>query len=123
MIPKGRSIIETYGEGGFRISGTRYEGSVIVLADKVLPWLAHDWKEFPSHSFMPLFLAALESSPVELLLLGTGARMDRLPSSLKEELKQRGIGSEAMDTGAACRTYNVLAAEGRYVAAALIAVS
>jgi len=58
---------------------------------------------------------------VDLLLLGCGARMAMVPAALRQQLRDAGVVIEAMDTGAACRTYNVLMADGRRVAAALIA--
>jgi len=67
-------------------------------------------------------LAEGRSGAVELLLFGQGARMAPVPPALRQGLREAGIGLEPMDTGAACRTYNVLAAEGRRIAAALIAV-
>jgi uncharacterized protein len=67
-------------------------------------------------------IAAGAAGQIELLLLGCGPRMALIPSTLRAALRAKGIVLEPMDTGAACRTYNVLAAEGRKVAAALIAV-
>ena len=66
--------------------------------------------------------AAGRAGEVEILLLGCGPRMAPVPRPLRETLRAAGIVIEAMDTGAACRTYNVLMSEGRRVAAALIAV-
>jgi uncharacterized protein len=60
---------------------------------------------------------------VEVLLLGTGTRHEFVPPSLRRRLRDAGIVIDTMDTGAACRTYNVLVAEDRRVAAALIALS
>jgi uncharacterized protein len=60
--------------------------------------------------------------PVEVLLIGCGPRMTLLPSVLRRQIREAGIGMDAMDTGAACRTYNVLISEGRRAAAALIPV-
>ena len=66
----------------------------------------------------------LEAEPaVEILLIGTGSAMAPIPPALRALLRSRGIGCDGMDTGAACRTYNVLLAEGRRVAAVLIAVA
>ncbi len=62
----------------------------------------------------------VEQGGVELLLLGLGRRMVPVAAVLRAALKARGIAIEAMDTGAACRTYNVLLAEDRRVAAALL---
>ena len=118
LIPQGRQIIEAYGEGGFRISGQRVDGSVIVFPDKVVAWAG----DMSAGDLQPVS-AAGQAGSVELLLIGTGARMTQIDRSLRQTLRAAGVVIEAMDTGAACRTYNVLMAEGRRVAAALIAVA
>ena len=64
----------------------------------------------------------IEDGNVQVLLLGCGPKLQMPPPDLRSALREKGIGIEPMDTGAACRTYNVLLAEGRAVAAALIAV-
>lgn len=119
QIPEGRQVIESYGGGGFRVSGARHEGSVIVLVDRVLPWEVADPSQLDADSFRPVLDAEVD---VELLLVGCGKEIAALPSAARAALKEAGIASEPMDTGAACRTYNVLLAEERHVAAALIAV-
>jgi uncharacterized protein len=63
-----------------------------------------------------------EAGDIEVLLVGTGPELKRLPPELKQALKARGISSDPMSTGAAVRTYNIMLAESRAVAAALIAV-
>lgn len=119
IIPAGRQVIEAYGDGGFRISGTRHEGSVLVLPSRTLHW--------PIGAVNELTFASLEAiggpeGTVELLLVGCGARAEMIAPDVRKRLRERGIVTEIMDTGAACRTYNVLLSEGRQVAAALIAV-
>lgn len=118
LIPQGKQIIEAYGEGGFRISGQRVEGSVIVFPDKVIAWAG----DIDAGNLQAVSAAGRAGS-VELLLIGTGARMTQIDRALRQALRADGVVIEAMDTGAACRTYNVLMAEGRRVAAALIAVA
>jgi uncharacterized protein len=66
--------------------------------------------------------APLRDLKVDVCLLGCGARMERLPKALRDALKEQGLNVEPMDTGSACRTYNMLIAEGRKIAAALIPV-
>lgn len=122
LIPQGKQIIEAYGDGGFRVSGRRLEGSVLVFPDNTQPWPVSD----PAQLNAAILAAVGEAGRggiVELLLIGTGARMTQIDRSLRQALRADGIVIESMDTGAACRTYNVLMAEGRRVAAALIAVS
>jgi uncharacterized protein len=121
LIPQGKQIIEAYGEGGFRISGQRVEGSVIVFPDKVVAWTPAAAGDISAGDLQPVSAAGRAGS-VELLLIGTGTRMTQVDRGLRQTLRADGVVIEAMDTGAACRTYNVLMAEGRRVAAALIAV-
>jgi len=122
LIPQGRQIIDAYGEGGFRVSGQRIEGSVIVFPDKVTSWTVDEIGALNVGS-LDAVSAAGRAGTVELLLIGTGARMVQVDRTLRQSLRADGVVIEVMDTGAACRTYNVLMAEGRRVAAALIAVS
>ncbi|HEV8392045.1 MAG TPA: Mth938-like domain-containing protein [Dongiaceae bacterium] len=122
LIPQGKQIIDGYGDGGFRISGQRIEGSVIVFPDRVTAWNVGEAGALNAGS-LEAVAAAAHAGTVELLLIGTGARMTRIDGALRQALRADGVVVEAMDTGAACRTYNVLMAEGRRVAAALIAVA
>jgi uncharacterized protein len=113
------NVIQAYGNGGFRISGVAHVGSVVVLPAQVEPWPVAEIAALPADS-LELVIAA--EPRVELLLVGCGARSALLPSALRQRLRGAGIAVEPMDTGAACRTYNVLVAEGRRIAAALIAI-
>lgn len=119
LIPEGRQVIESYGDGRFRVSGVPIEGSILILPTATFPWSAVDPAGVTLDSLMPLLGA---DPPVEILLVGCGRRLVPLTPALKAALRERGIGADPMDTGAACRTYNVLMAEGRRVAAALLAV-
>ncbi len=115
QIPSGRQLIERYGPSGFRVSGIVFTGPVLVFPDRTTPWEAAE----PTEEGLAPLLAA---GGIELILLGLGRRGAPVKPALRAALKAHGVGIEAMDTGAACRTYNVLAAEGRKVAAALVAV-
>ncbi len=121
LIPQGKQVIDGYGDGGFRVSGVRVTGSVIVFPDRLLAWNAAALAEVTAEA-LDHVSAAGRAGQVQLLLLGTGARMAQIDRGLRQELRAAGVVVEVMDTGAACRTYNVLLAEGRKVAAALIAV-
>ena len=121
LIPQGKQIIEAYGDGGFRVSGKRLEGSVIVFPDNTQAWPVSDPAQLSAANLAGVAEAG-RSGGVELLLIGTGARMTLIDRALRQALRADGVVVETMDTGAACRTYNVLMAEGRRVAAALIAV-
>lgn len=114
-----RQIIESYGGGRFRVSGTVHVGSILVLAARTLPWPVVSADQVTVDSLGPIIDAASE---VELLLLGLGPQMGTASAELRAALKTSHIVVEAMDTGAACRTFNVLMAEDRLTAAALIAV-
>jgi uncharacterized protein len=111
--PAGRQLIERYGATGFRVSGVIYTGPVIVFPDRTLQWAA---AAPTAESLAPV----AEHGGIELLLLGLGRRGGPVAMALRTSLKAAGIALEAMDTGAACRTYNVLIAEDRRVAAALL---
>lgn len=115
--PKSRKVITAYGGGGFRVSGERLEGSIVVLPDRVLTWPVTALEQVT-----PTFFDDLIDS-IEVLLVGCGARFDVSPTATHEIMARLGIAIDVMDTGAACRTYNVLVAEDRRVAAALIAIA
>jgi len=119
-IPAGRQIVESYGGGGFRVSGTRHAGSILVLPERTLAWPIAAAAELNRDAFDPIIAVAAE---IEILLLGCGEYMAFIAPELRQSLRTAGLVLEPMDTGAACRTYNVLMAEGRRVAAALIAVA
>lgn len=116
-IPDGRQVINSYSDGGFSISGTDYTGSVIVLPDQVLTWGATDVASLHAAQFEELL--AIEPR-IELLLIGCGARFAMVGPEVRRALKKEQVSIESMDTGAACRTYNVLLGEDRRVGAALI---
>ena len=118
-IEAGRKLVNGYGDGGFRISGTRHEGSVLVLPTLVTALAVTTVAEITEESVAPVLAA---DSGVEILLIGCGREMALVPESLRAVLRGAGVAVEPMDTGAACRTYNVLLAEDRRVAALLIAV-
>jgi len=116
--PRGdRPFVERYGPGGFRISGEQWRGSVLVMADRVVAWDG----TFDPAKPQPL-IDAFSSEGAELLIVGFGNANQLLPRAAREDFKAAGLSVEGMDTGAACRTYNLLAGEGRAVGAALIAL-
>lgn len=116
LVPAGRQLVERYGPSGFRIGGVVWHGSVLVFPDATLPWPVADMAQVTRDSLLPV----VAHGDVEVLLLGLGARMTMAARALRLALQPEGIAIEPMDTGAACRTYNVLVAEERRVAAALI---
>lgn len=119
IIPSDRQVIDGYGDGQFCVSGQWRTGSVIVLPDRTEPWEATDFAALTVEHFARVIGA---EPKVELLLLGSGAKMQLMPKALRQGLRDAGVVVEVMDTGAACRTYNVLLAEARRVAAALLPI-
>ena len=112
----GNQLITGYGSGWVQVNELRYVHSLIVLPERLIT----DW---PPTDFGSLetahFEALLELKP-EVVLLGTGDKHQFIHPRLSRSLTEAGIGVESMGTAAACRTYNILMAEGRHVAAALI---
>jgi len=115
----GRAPIEAYGNGGFRFADMSHRGSLLCLPSGIHGWEPENAAALAASDFEKLFA---EAGQVEILLVGCGPELRRLPDDLRAALKQAGIACDSMSTGAAVRTYNVLLAEERAVAAALIAV-
>ncbi len=115
LVAAERPLIQAYGDGAFRIQGRQHAGSLILLRDQVMPWSG----ELTAEGLAPILAVAAE---VEILVIGCGATMTLVPPDLRQVLRDHGIVPEPMDTGAGCRTWNVLLAEDRRVAAALVAV-
>jgi uncharacterized protein len=110
-------LITGYGAGGFKINGEFIEGSLLVFTDRVMPVTINDGMIESGH-IQPV----LERQDVELLLIGTGKQMRPMQPAIRSALKAQSIACDVMDTGAACRTYNVLQSEGRRVAALVVAI-
>ncbi|MGB8275377.1 MAG: Mth938-like domain-containing protein [Alphaproteobacteria bacterium] len=119
-------FIQSYGNGRFRISGTVHASSVLVSAARVLPWdvaaLAGLSVEAWIAGVAPLLSGEEPGPRPQILLIGCGETALPVPDEVRAWLRDQGAVAEAMNTGAACRTFNVLRAEDRLVAAALIAV-
>jgi uncharacterized protein len=113
--------VDGYGPGVFTIRGERHDGSVILLPDEILPWRPADIAALGVPDFEALASLAPERRP-RILLIGMGARGQFLKPAVRAALRDLGMVADAMDTGAACRTYNVLLAEERRVAACLMAL-
>ncbi len=117
--PEEVQVVQSYGAGRFRISNVVYEHAVLVLPERTLRWDADGQSPLSIEALAPL----RESGAIKILLVGGGKRALQIPAELRAWLREAGIVAESMDTGAACRTYGVLLAEGRRVAAALLPVS
>ena len=114
-VPSGVNTITGYGEGYVVVNGERRESSVVVLPDRIEEWSVKGFDQLRAEDF-----AFLKSLKAEIVLLGTGPRQRFPDPRLTAALAQAGIGLEVMDVRAACRTYNILVAEERKVAAALL---
>lgn len=116
----GRAPIDAYGEGGFRFADMSHRGSIICLPSGIYGWVPADPDALQPRDFERILA---EADAVDILLVGTGREIRPLPLALREALAAAGISADPMSTGAAARTYNVLLAEDRAVAAALVAVA
>ncbi|MBP1849869.1 uncharacterized protein J2Z17_001290 [Rhizobium halophytocola] len=115
----GRAPVDAYGNGGFRFADMSHRGSLLMLPSGVHGWDMAEGDPLTADRFQQVLD---DADGIEVLLVGTGMGMVPLPAELKAALKARGIASDPMSTGAAVRTYNIMLAEERAVAAALIAV-
>jgi uncharacterized protein len=113
--PGARNVITAYGAGYVAVNGQRHDSSLIVMPDRVLPWDAVSFERLAPDSF-----DFVKSEKPEIVLLGTGPRQRFPDPKLTAVLHEARIGLEVMDVQAACRTYNILVAEERRVAAALL---
>lgn len=110
------NVVRGYGPGLIRIGERSFGRSVIVTPTT----LVEDWRPAGIAQLLAEDLEPLLRLRPEVLLIGSGTRQVFPERATMAALYSAGLGFEVMDTGAACRTYNVLAAEGRDVAAALI---
>lgn len=114
-----RAPIDAYGNNGFRFSGTSHRGPLLIIPSGIYGWSLAKKNAFEPEDFSHVFD---EADHIDFLLLGTGPqRLSPTPEVMKAFVKAN-VGLELMDTGAACRTFNVLLGEERAVAAALLPV-
>ena len=105
--------VEGYGPGFFRLGGEAHDAPLVVLPSGVSPWSGFTDKE-----------TLLDAAKlIDLLIVGTGNNIDRVPEAFSTSLESAGISVEFMASPQACRTYNVLLGEGRRVALAVLPVS
>ncbi len=104
--------VDSYGPGFFRVGGEKLDGPVLLLPSGASGWGGYE------------DVAALTAvaGQVDVLLLGTGAEIAHPPPALTRAVEAAGLGLEVMASAAACRTYNVLLAEGRRIGAAMLPV-
>lgn len=115
----GRAPIDAYGDGGFRFADMSHRGSLLCLPSGIHGWSAEEGATLDVELFERVLA---EAGDIEVLLVGTGREIRPLPKELKAAFRAAGMTSDPMSTGAAVRTYNVMLAESRAVAAALIVV-
>ncbi|MGH8684609.1 MAG: Mth938-like domain-containing protein [Nitrosospira sp.] len=114
--PSEQNMFTGYGAGYVMVNQTRYQRNLIILPDRIIEnWGAGTFEQLTAEHFE--FLLPLQP---EMVLFGTGATLRFPHPSLTKTLITSKIGVEVMDTSAVCRTYNILTAEGRRVAAALL---
>ncbi|MEC7702799.1 MAG: Mth938-like domain-containing protein [Pseudomonadota bacterium] len=117
-ISSDSKVIQAYKDGQFKVSGENFSSSVMVFPAVVKPWsAAENINQLTEEDFAPIIAA---KGDFEVLLIGTGADFAFLAPELKAFLQKNGITPELMNTGAACRTFNVLLSEGRKVCAAML---
>lgn len=112
----GLNIFTAYGEGYVAVNHQRHEANLIVLPTEIRP----EWTSATLETLTEADMSQLLGLGTEIVLLGTGNRLRFPAGPLMRPFAPAGIGLEVMDLQAACRTYNILAAEGRKVAAALL---
>jgi uncharacterized protein len=111
--------IDAHGGGGFRFAGLSHRGSLLCLPDGVWAWPVAAPGALTEESLTPVFGRAAD---LDFFILGSGAAAWVAPASLRQRFRDAGISFDAMATGPAVRTYNVMLMEGRRVGAGLIAI-
>jgi uncharacterized protein len=111
--------IEAYGNGGFAFAEMSHRGSLLCLPEAIWAWPVATTEQIDKVSLQRVFAAA---NAIDTLIIGTGTANWLLPVALREALRRVRVVVDAMQTGPAIRTYNIMIGERRRVAAALIAV-
>lgn len=114
--PSSGHLISGYGADFIQVGADRYPGSLVITAEQ----LKTDWPVDHIEAFTVAHAEALIADQPEVVIIGTGARQRWPAPQVLYSFGQRGIGCEVMATASACRTYNILAAEGRRVMAVLL---
>ncbi len=114
-----QAVIDAHGNGGFRFAGMSHRGSLLCLPDGIWAWPVAAADALTDEALAPVFARAGE---LDFFVLGTGAASWLVPQPLRARFREAHISLDAMTTGAAVRTYNVMVMESRRVGAGLIAV-
>lgn len=115
---EGPPPIDSYGGGGFRLNETFREGDLFITPTTVATWQIEEGV-LTADAFAPIIA---EAADIDVLLVGMGEEIAALPRNVRDVIEAAGIGVEVMSTPSACRTYNILLAEDRRVAVAVIAI-
>jgi uncharacterized protein len=119
VIPGDRNVIQSYGPGRFQVSQQEYTSSLIVAPSWITVWEIETFDQISPESLSKI---AEHEAEIEVLLIGVGERMQPPSGLVRNAMRKIGVSVDTMDTGAACRTYNLLMGDGRRVAAALLAL-
>jgi len=121
LINSSTKLIKSYYPEGFVIDDKRINENVILYFDKLEYWkYSNNYELFNDMLAAILDLNEKSENKIELLIVGTGKSILQIPEAVKKRLRENKINLEIIDSGAACRTYNSLIAEGRKVAAAIL---
>ena len=112
-------LIDAHGAGGFRFAGLSHRGSLLCLPDGIWAWPVGAATALTEEAFSPAFTRGAE---LDFFIIGTGSEPWIVPEPLRQKFRQMHVSADAMTTGAAVRTYNVMLMESRRVGAGLIAV-
>ncbi len=113
------ALIDAYGNGGFRFAGMSHRGSLLCLPDGIWAWPVTDVSGLTETALEPVFSRV---QALDVFLIGAGRDPWAMSSQLRRRFRELSLSVDAMATGAAVRTYNILLAEDRRVGAGLIAV-
>jgi uncharacterized protein len=114
-----QALIDAYGKGGFRFAGMSHRGSLLSLPDGIWAWPVETSAAITDDILAPVLARAAQ---LDFFLIGTGEQPWALPEVLRARFRAAGVSLDAMMTGPAVRTYNVMLMENRRVGAGLIAV-
>ena len=115
-----QALIDAYGNGGFRFAEMSHRGSLLCLPSGIWAWDVSTAEEIDDTSLQPVFA---EADALDLLVVGSGSTLWQMPETMRRRLRELRVGLDIMLTSTAVRTYNILLAERRRIAAALIAVA
>lgn len=112
-------LIDAHGGGGFRFGGMSHRGSVLCLPHGIWAWPVASAGDVSDEALSRVFASIAD---LDFFIIGSGAEIWRPPEALRARFREAHVSLDAMTTGPAVRTYNVLLLEGRRVGAALIAI-